>query len=521
MSELDADTDGLKERLVKLGGLNKPLSEAGHRDSQAEQDDSSRESKSSGHRHSQAKPQGQREQRHRYARQEVADSEPAPVPDAAALYSSLEELKGLLRRLPDWQALLSTLPDVPTKLARRRRMKPPRKSRKLWSPPGVAHLESRHEPALRHLHLGGPPHSPLALMLARLRDAEERWLTEKAELRREAESQRKRAHKAELELQQLKGLYKHRGTEMKAVMAALRRRDEELAEHAGRLTAAHEALDQGHGELEKERAGLAEERDELHRLLAAALDRLEVVDTEVTRVKTEREKLQKQVGEAEAERKRAQKAAALAKSQLASQADEQMKAELQSSLLEKLLDVQLKHNQKKANAIRNMLGSDKGMQHLLAMSTVESDGGSGSEPEKHSSKSRHGAATSRQEKDSRAEKSRRSRHERESDSEERSGRLHRASPPRHEKGSRGDESRRNRHERDSDSEERSGSSHHASPSRQDKNSQAEKPRRSRHEREPSRAEATPAKMPETSMDWFEDADMPPTLRHILATARRH
>ncbi|KAK9868279.1 hypothetical protein WJX84_000974 [Apatococcus fuscideae] len=70
-------------------------------------------------------------------------------------------------------------------------------------------------------------HHPLGLLLDKFRTAEAAWLQQKAELRRGIEAQKKRADRAELELNKLLPLHQARGQEVKGLRAALRQRTQQ------------------------------------------------------------------------------------------------------------------------------------------------------------------------------------------------------------------------------------------------------------------------------------------------------
>eukprot|EP00798_Chlamydomonas_sp_ICE-L_P016824 gene16824-23103_t len=196
-----------------------------------------------------------------------------------------------------------------------------------------------------------PAHTPLASVLQQYRESETTWAQEKAALRREADTQRRRANHFDEELKRLSRLSEHRSLDIKALKSALRNRDNQLVESGERI----KELEAYQEDAAVRLASLSTERDDLKALLIATLQRLEAVDEVVHRADMTSSIMQEKVKELEEERLRALEAAALARSEVQELTESKRKLQWQSKLLEKMSEVQLKHNKHKTEAIKKLL----------------------------------------------------------------------------------------------------------------------------------------------------------------------
>mmetsp|Transcript_18736 Transcript_18736/g.34016 ORF Transcript_18736/g.34016 Transcript_18736/m.34016 type:complete len:396 (-) Transcript_18736:603-1790(-) len=216
-----------------------------------------------------------------------------------------------------------------------------------------------------------PAHTPLAQVLAQFKEAEAAWANEKARLRREAVAERKRANTVELEHRRLERVADHRTLDLKALKTALKNRDAQLEAAGERVAELEMLLERTQSEATAQITSLAAERDSLRQLLLAALQRLEAVDHVVQRADISTSLMEEKVKALETERQRALEAATRARTEVQELAESRRKLQWQSKLLEKMSEVQLKHNQRKSEAIRKLLNTEPG--HASdAMGEVES-----------------------------------------------------------------------------------------------------------------------------------------------------
>lgn len=204
-----------------------------------------------------------------------------------------------------------------------------------------------------------PAHSPLSSVLAQFKEAENAWAHEKARLRREALEERKRANKLELDVRRHQRTLEHQALDVKALKTALKSRDSQLEAAGERIRELEVALARTTEETALSIAGLNAEREDLKGLLAAALQRLEAVDELVQRADISSAVMEDKMRTLEEERTRALDAAARARAEVAELADSRRKLQWQSKLLEKMSEVQLKHNKRKSEAIRRLLSVDQ------------------------------------------------------------------------------------------------------------------------------------------------------------------
>ncbi|KAK9868280.1 hypothetical protein WJX84_000974 [Apatococcus fuscideae] len=106
-------------------------------------------------------------------------------------------------------------------------------------------------------------HHPLGLLLDKFRTAEAAWLQQKAELRRGIEAQKKRADRAELELNKLLPLHQARGQEVKGLRAALRQRTQQNTQLETQNARLQQSEGQACTQVADQLASLAAERDSL------------------------------------------------------------------------------------------------------------------------------------------------------------------------------------------------------------------------------------------------------------------
>ncbi|KAG2439424.1 hypothetical protein HXX76_004781 [Chlamydomonas incerta] len=204
-----------------------------------------------------------------------------------------------------------------------------------------------------------PAHTPLSSVLAQFKEAETAWAHEKARLRREAIEERKRANKLELDNKRLQRVNEHQMLDVKALKTALKSRDSQLETATERIRELDVALQRTQEESALAIASLNAERDDLKGLLLAALQRLEAVDDLVQRADISSAMMEDKMRLLEEERSKALDAAARARIEVAELAESRRKLQWQSKLLEKMSDVQLKHNKRKSEAIRRLLSVDQ------------------------------------------------------------------------------------------------------------------------------------------------------------------
>ncbi|KXZ52075.1 hypothetical protein GPECTOR_10g1098 [Gonium pectorale] len=206
-----------------------------------------------------------------------------------------------------------------------------------------------------------PAHTPLSSVLAQFKEAETAWAHDKARLRREALEERKRANKLELECKRHQRALEHQALDIKALRTALKSRDSQL-----------EAATQEDAALTI--ANLNAEREDLKGMLAAALQRLEAVDEMVQRADISSAMMEDKMRMLEEERTKALDAAARARTEVAELAESRRKLQWQSKLLEKMSEVQLKHNKRKSEAIRRLLSAEEhGQAHSGDLAPTESE----------------------------------------------------------------------------------------------------------------------------------------------------
>lgn len=210
-----------------------------------------------------------------------------------------------------------------------------------------------------HEHMKSiPAHTPLSTVLSQFKEAEEAWAHEKARLRREAVTERKRANKAELEASKQCRLSEQLQLDIKALKTALKNRDSQLEVAAHRIRELEGALKQSQEQSTVAIAGLNAERDDLKALLLQTLQRLEAVDHVVQRADMSSAIMEEKMHALEGERIKALEAAARARTEVNELTESRRKLQWQSKLLEKMSEVQLKHNKRKSEAIRKLLHTD-------------------------------------------------------------------------------------------------------------------------------------------------------------------
>ncbi|KAJ9506042.1 hypothetical protein QJQ45_016626, partial [Haematococcus lacustris] len=267
---------------------------------------------------------------------------------------------------------------------------------------------------------GVPQHTPLSSVLHQYRDAEVSWAHDKAvrkvdvhatakrrirvvqlspaqwtaaaQLRRDSEDSKRRALKAEADLRKLSRLAESRSLDIKALRTALRNRDVQLEASADRIKELEGLLIRSQEDGAIRAATLSAERDDCKALLLATLQRLEAVDEVVHRADMSSAMMQDkasgssdapalcampelpQMKSLEDERLRALEAAARARAEVADLTESRRKLQWQSKLLEKMSEVQLKHNQRKSEAIKKLLAADpSGNVDALSMLSADSD----------------------------------------------------------------------------------------------------------------------------------------------------
>ncbi|EFJ53212.1 hypothetical protein VOLCADRAFT_102815 [Volvox carteri f. nagariensis] len=204
-----------------------------------------------------------------------------------------------------------------------------------------------------------PPTTPLSTVLAQFREAEAAWAHEKARLRRDAIEERKRANKLELEAKRQQRVLEHQALDIKALKTALKSRDSHIETATERVRELDNSLLRTQEETTLVIAELTAERDDLKGLLMAALQRLEAVNELVQRAEITSAVMEDKMRLLEEERSKALEAAARARTEVAELAESRRKLQWQSKLLEKMSEVQLKHNKRKSEAIRRLLSADE------------------------------------------------------------------------------------------------------------------------------------------------------------------
>ncbi|GAX84848.1 hypothetical protein CEUSTIGMA_g12269.t1 [Chlamydomonas eustigma] len=213
-----------------------------------------------------------------------------------------------------------------------------------------------HGIAISHGHARSlPVHAPLSSVLAQLKESETTWAHEKARLRREADVERRRALKIDVELQKATRMLEDRRLDTKALKSALKNRDNQLAASGERIKELEDALNRSQAESANRISTLTSESEDLKALLLATLQRLETVDQLVQRADASSNMMQDKMKNLEDERLRALEAAARARAEVQELSESRRKLQWQSKLLEKMSEVQLKHNKHKSEAIRKLL----------------------------------------------------------------------------------------------------------------------------------------------------------------------
>ncbi|GIL59828.1 hypothetical protein Vafri_14550 [Volvox africanus] len=204
-----------------------------------------------------------------------------------------------------------------------------------------------------------PANTPLSTVLAQFKEAEASWAHEKARLRRDAVEERKRANKLELEVKRQQRVLEHQALDIKALKTALKSRDSHIETATERVRELDSSLQRTQEETAVVIADLTAERDDLKGLLVAALQRLEAVNELVQRAEITSAVMEDKMRLLEEERSKALEAAARARTEVAELAESRRKLQWQSKLLEKMSEVQLKHNKRKSEAIRRLLNADE------------------------------------------------------------------------------------------------------------------------------------------------------------------
>ncbi|KAF8071001.1 sugar phosphate/phosphate translocator [Scenedesmus sp. PABB004] len=204
---------------------------------------------------------------------------------------------------------------------------------------------------------GEPRSSPLATVLAQYREAQAAWAADKAKLRREAAAATKRATKLELELAQLRRASEHKAHDVASLRAALKGRDALLSESQARVRTLEEALAKSQDIAAEKLCGLARERDDLQGLLLATLDRLEGVEGVVAAADASSAAMEDKVRVLEGERLAALRLAADAQADATAAQEEQGRLAWQRELLDRVSEVQLRHNQHRSAALKELLAA--------------------------------------------------------------------------------------------------------------------------------------------------------------------
>eukprot|EP00878_Enallax_costatus_P010498 GHUV01010961.1.p1 GENE.GHUV01010961.1~~GHUV01010961.1.p1 ORF type:complete len:461 (+),score=214.24 GHUV01010961.1:460-1842(+) len=197
--------------------------------------------------------------------------------------------------------------------------------------------------------------SPLGTVLAQYKEAQAAWAQEKARLRRDAVASRKKASKLEIDLAKLQRLHEHKSLDVSTLKAALKGRDQSLDEAHAKIRQLEEALAKSNEVAAEKLCSMAAERDDLQALLLATLERLEGVEAVVAAADATSAAMEDKVRVLEGERMAALEAAAAARAEVSQLKEEQRSLHWQSQLLEKMSEVQLRHNKRKSAAIKDLL----------------------------------------------------------------------------------------------------------------------------------------------------------------------
>ncbi|KAG1663806.1 hypothetical protein FOA52_004364 [Chlamydomonas sp. UWO 241] len=202
-----------------------------------------------------------------------------------------------------------------------------------------------------------PRHEPLSLLLGQYKDAETGWAHEKIRLRREADSERSRASKTAQELSRAERSLEHKGVEIRGLRAAMQERGAQLEGAAERIQELEDQLAKTRAKAAATISSVTMERDELKGLLMSSLQRLETANDIVKRAEAGSVTMQSRMAHLEAERLAALESAAAAVAEVKTLTEDRRKLQWQSKLLERMSEVQLKHNQHKSQAIRQLLSA--------------------------------------------------------------------------------------------------------------------------------------------------------------------
>lgn len=213
--------------------------------------------------------------------------------------------------------------------------------------------------------------TPLGSVLAQYKEAEEHWAREKAGIRREAFSHRKRAHQLELENKKLAAVNHHKSLDIKALKSALSSRDAQLQALQRKATELESVLAGSHEKSAQNIAELCCERDELRALLTATLRRLEAVDEFVYRTAASSSVMEERLHAIEAERVKALDLASKTQGLEKELTGTRKQLHVQKEMLQKMSEIQLKKNRKQQKAIRDMLMSTGPARNPMAIATAE------------------------------------------------------------------------------------------------------------------------------------------------------
>eukprot|EP00891_Asterochloris_glomerata_P002410 jgi/Astpho2/2410/Aster-x1073 len=251
-----------------------------------------------------------------------------------------------------------------------------------WLPPNSARSRRSHDKAWNRKHKAGAqdnrppfrsalpamtglfdvdrvkPESAVEVLLNRVKELEDAWMADKALYRRDAQEQRRRCHALELEHEKLQRAYQHRGGEMKGLKAALRSRDQQLQIVERKLRQLRDVANHDTQEVAEQFGKLKSERNELSALLDEAVKRMEALEAAGRQRGEDTALMQGQVSTLEEERARAAQEAQAAQQRAAELQEGKRRFEWQSALLQRLMEVQLKHNKTKTQSLRRMLESD-------------------------------------------------------------------------------------------------------------------------------------------------------------------
>lgn len=149
--------------------------------------------------------------------------------------------------------------------------------------------------------------------------------------------------------------HEYRGMDIKALKSALRNRDVLLEEQSERIRELERECGGTVDKCSAEVSDLTVERNELKALLAGTLKRLETLTDTVHRSSKATYILEDKYKKLERERAEAVEAAEAAASQLAAVQTSHAELVKHSQLLEKISEVQLRHNRRKAEVFRAVL----------------------------------------------------------------------------------------------------------------------------------------------------------------------